>query len=199
MSPRRSHQPCTNLQKLQHANDYRLLLIIAPSGTNKTKFLQQWIQKTFVKAHMPLLWIELEIEDNHPIHFVNRLLCEFREWDAKIANHIDSSRIDVLSPPDNVSQESISGLGMAQNIESMFTRLINGLIQLDGDHFMIFDNYQIIREPEIHAIVANLIDYLPPNFHLIIASKNKPPLQIPRLRVRRELLEIDLKDEQRSQ
>ncbi len=64
---------------------------------------------------------------------------------------------------------------------------------------MIFDNYQIIREPKIHGIVANLIDYLPPNFHLIIASKNKPPLQIPRLRVRRELLEIDLKDEQRSQ
>jgi hypothetical protein len=43
-------------------------------------------------------------------------------------------------------------------------------------------------------MVAFLIDYLLPNFHLIITSQVYPPLQIPRLRTRRELLEIGPED-----
>jgi LuxR family maltose regulon positive regulatory protein len=72
--------------------------------------------------------------------------------------------------------------------------LINTLIPLEGDRFLILDNYQFIHEPNVHGMVAYLIDYLPPNFHLIIASQVKPPLQIPRLRVRKELLEINPED-----
>jgi ATP/maltotriose-dependent transcriptional regulator MalT len=39
-----------------------------------------------------------------------------------------------------------------------------------------------------------IIDYLPPNFHLIISSQDNPSPQIARLRARRELLEIDPQD-----
>jgi len=67
--------------------------------------------------------------------------------------------------------------------EGVITEMINNLIPLEEDRFLILDNYQIIREIEIHAIVANLIDYLPPNIYLIIASQSNPPLQIPRFRV----------------
>ena len=109
-------------------------------------------------------------------------------------DHIDLSLVDVHPPLGKVSPESKSSPGLSPTIETVLTGLINGLIHLDGDRFLILVNYHIIHDSGIHGMVAYLIDYLPPNFHLIIASQVKPRLQIPRLRVRRELLEINSQD-----
>jgi len=37
-----------------------------------------------------------------------------------------------------------------------------------------------------------LLDYLPPNMHLILVSQREPPLPIPRLRVRAQMREMRL-------
>ena len=194
MSPQRSHQQCTILEKLDFGSQYRLVLIVARSGTGKIKYLQRWVQKHLATTPTPPLWLEIKAEDNHPIHFLNRLLSECMGWDPNIMDHFDLSLVDVQTPPGEVSPESKSSPGLSPAIEIVLTGLINGLIHLEGDRFLILDNYQIIHEPHIHGIVAYLIDYLPPNFHLIISSQVNPPLQIPRLRVRRELLEINSED-----
>jgi LuxR family maltose regulon positive regulatory protein len=48
----------------------------------------------------------------------------------------------------------------------------------------------LITAQKIHHGIRLLIDYQPPQMHLLIASREEPPLQIARLRARRQLVEI---------
>ena len=48
--------------------------------------------------------------------------------------------------------------------------------------------------PSIHEAMAFLLDHLPPQVHLVIASRADPPLPLARLRARGELLEIRAAD-----
>ena len=194
MSPQRSHQQCTILEKLDSGSQYRLVLIVAPSGAGKSDLLQQWCQMILAASLIPPLYFDLESEHNRPKLFLGGLLSEFGIWDHHIPDQIIlAPKIVEVAPPGNIPiGKSCTDLSPA--FEGVIIKLINTLIPLKGDRFLILDNYQIIHEPLIHGMVAYLIDYLPPNFHLIITSQVNPPLQIPRLRVRRELLEINSED-----
>jgi ATP/maltotriose-dependent transcriptional regulator MalT len=98
-----------------------------------------------------------------------------------------------VSPIGNILKGK-SNADLSLVFEGVITEMIYTLIPLGGDRFLILDNYQSSREPDIHGMVAYLIDYPPPTFHLIITSQFSPPLQIPRLLARRELLEIGPED-----
>src|SRR6185312_7762102 len=50
------------------------------------------------------------------------------------------------------------------------------------------------RDPAVHAAVAFLLDHLPPALHLVIASREDPPLPLARLRARRQLVEVRAAD-----
>jgi LuxR family maltose regulon positive regulatory protein len=52
----------------------------------------------------------------------------------------------------------------------------------------------VIEAPPIHAAVAFLLDHLPPQLHLLIATRSDPPLPLSRLRARGELTELRAAD-----
>ncbi len=194
MASQRSHQQYTALQKLQLAGGYRLVLIVAPSGAGKTDLLQQWCRMVLATTLIPPLYFDLKSQHNRPKLFLGGLLSELGIWDHHIPNLIIlAPEIVKVAPSGNIAT-SKSYTDLSPAFEGVIIELVNTLIPLEGDRFLILDNYQIIHEPDIHGMVAYLIDYLPPNFHLIITSQVNPPLQIPRLRVRRELLEIGPED-----
>ncbi len=194
MASQRSHQQCTALQKLQLAGGYRLVLIVAPSGAGKTDLLQQWCRMVLATTLIPPLYFDLKSQHNRPKLFLGGLLSELGIWDHHIPNLIIlAPEIVKVAPSGNIAT-SKSCTDLSPAFEGVIIELVNTLIPLEGDRFLILDNYQIIHEPDVHGMVAYLIDYLPPNFHLIITSQVNPPLQIPRLRARRELLEINSED-----
>ena len=82
----------------------------------------------------------------------------------------------------------------AFNLEESTIELLNALTIEPCDCFLILDDYHIIDNAQIHAAVSLLLDYQPPKMHLVIASRSEPPLPIPRLRVRRQLIELGLDD-----
>ena len=59
---------------------------------------------------------------------------------------------------------------------------------------LVLDDYQVIENPEIHRGLDFMLGNLPPNLHLLIASRQTPPLALPLLRGRRRLLEIGPQD-----
>ena len=194
MSTQRSHQQCAALHKLQLAGEYRLVLIVAPSGAGKTNLLQQWCQMVLATSLILPPYFDLKSEHNRPKLFLDGLLTELGIWDHQIPDQIIlAQEIVKVTPPVNIPKGK-SCADLSPTFEGVITELINILIPLEGDRFLILDNYQFIHEPNVHGMVVYLIDYLPPNFHLIIASQVIPPLQIPRLRARRELLEIGPED-----
>jgi LuxR family maltose regulon positive regulatory protein len=50
------------------------------------------------------------------------------------------------------------------------------------DVALILDDYHMITAPAIHAALAFLLDYLPPQLHLVILTRADPALPLARLR-----------------
>ena len=55
---------------------------------------------------------------------------------------------------------------------------------------LVLDDYHLIATPAIHQAVSFLIDHLPPQLHLIIATREDPPLALSRLRARSQMHEL---------
>ena len=59
---------------------------------------------------------------------------------------------------------------------------------------LVLDDYHLVRAQAVHAAVAFLLEHLPPALHLVIASREDPPLPLPRLRARHQLSEVRAAD-----
>jgi LuxR family maltose regulon positive regulatory protein len=68
--------------------------------------------------------------------------------------------------------------------------LINTIASIHDHFVVILDDYHCIENPAIHEALAFLIDYLPPQMHVILAGRQEPPLPLARWRARGQLLEL---------
>ena len=78
--------------------------------------------------------------------------------------------------------------------EVVVTGLVNDLAALPDPGLLVLDDYHLVQAPDVHAAVAFLLDHLPPTLHLVIASREDPPLPLPRLRARHQLTELRAAD-----
>jgi ATP/maltotriose-dependent transcriptional regulator MalT len=59
------------------------------------------------------------------------------------------------------------------------------------EHFLlILDDYHIIAEQQVHTTVAYLIEHLPPQLRIVIATRADPPLPLSLPRARELVLEV---------
>ncbi len=72
----------------------------------------------------------------------------------------------------------------------MLTSLINEIAVLPGRTIVVFDDYHLIENHDIHDALSFLLEHLPAHMHLVIASREDPPLSLARLRARGQLTEL---------
>lgn len=73
------------------------------------------------------------------------------------------------------------------------TALLNELADQHAETspvLLILDDYHVINEPTIHSSLTFWLEHLPPNVHLLLASRTDPDLPLARLRVRGHLGEV---------
>jgi LuxR family maltose regulon positive regulatory protein len=75
-------------------------------------------------------------------------------------------------------------------IETILTDLLNEIALLPADVVLVLDDYHVIQSTEINRALAYLLENLPLQLHIVIASRSSPPLPLPLLRGRRELVEV---------
>src|SRR5207244_10935554 len=75
-------------------------------------------------------------------------------------------------------------------IGDVLAALLNALIQLPTETVLVLDDYHLIEAQPIHDALTYLVEHLPPNVHLVLASRLDPPLPLARLRVRGALIEM---------
>ena len=173
--PHLVHRPCL-IQRLQLGMERALILISAPVGFGKTTLLSDWLASSAI----PVAWLSLEPQDNEPARFLSYLLAALQSYDP----HLGTIR-QVLhhQPP---------------SMESMLTLLINGLLLRRAtiqEHFvLVLDNYQVITNEYIHRALSFLLEHLPPRMHLVLATREDPPLPLAQLRGRDDLLELRATD-----
>ncbi len=55
---------------------------------------------------------------------------------------------------------------------------------------LVLDDYHVITAPDVHEAVTFLLEHLPDQLHLVIATRADPPLPLARLRSRGQLVEV---------
>jgi LuxR family maltose regulon positive regulatory protein len=90
-------------------------------------------------------------------------------------------------------------LALAAQLErpalSQLSALIaDDLAGVNDELVIVLDDFHLIQEPSIHALLSLLVRQLPPTIQLVIASREEPPLPVARLRGRRELAEVRADD-----
>ncbi len=79
-------------------------------------------------------------------------------------------------------------------ITTVLTSLLNDLAASDVEIVLVLDDYHVVHAPEIHEAMAFLVDHLPRQLRLVIATRSDPPLPLARLRARGELAEVRAAD-----
>jgi LuxR family maltose regulon positive regulatory protein len=174
------------IRRLQVGFQAKLTLIAAPPGFGKTTLLAQglgggvaWANSQSSTPNSYLVaWVSLDSADTDPVRF----------WSHVIA------ALDRLSP--GVSAPALAALQSPQPppMIVLLTDLLNALSALPGSALLVLDDYHVITTQPIHDALVFLLDHLPSQLHLVIASRTDPPLPLALLRARGELTELRAAD-----
>lgn len=151
-----------------------LTLITAPAGFGKTTLLASCV----ADAGVPIAWLSLDKDDNQAGRFLKYLVAAVQETDP------------------STGRQAAQLLAASQQTppEAILIRLINDLDAAQNDIVLVLDDYQFIKNQDVHTAVAFLLDYCPGTLHLVIASRSDPPLPIARLRARGQVVELRTAD-----
>jgi LuxR family maltose regulon positive regulatory protein len=78
--------------------------------------------------------------------------------------------------------------------ESILTTLLNEITTIMDSFVLVLDDYHVIDSKPVHQALAFLLEHQPPQMHLVIATREDPPLPLARLRVRGEFTELRAAD-----
>ena len=152
----------------------QLILISAPAGFGKTTLLAELA----ADKKNPVAWISLGDGDNDLNRFWSYVIAACQS----IQTGVGEAALALLQTPQSLADETIP------------TLLINDLVNLEKDVILVLDDYHVIQNQSIHRALSFLIDHLPDNLHLILATRVDPPLPLARLRARDRLTEIRAAD-----
>ena len=74
------------------------------------------------------------------------------------------------------------------------TAVINELTIIPDEVILVFDDYHLMETQPVHSALTFLLEHLPPQIHLVIATREDPPLPLARLRARGQLTELRATD-----
>ncbi len=185
------------IKRLNAGLHRNLTLISAPAGFGKTTLVSEWIhhlETRFFPKNLvsglprPIAWLSLDDGDNDLIRFLTYLVAALQTVDAGIGQDV----LDVLQSP------------QLPPLASLLTLLINDLAgNREGNHagnhkgrphVLVLDDYHVIHAPAVHEALVFLLDHLPPQLHLVILTREDPPVPLPRLRVQQQITDIRAQD-----
>jgi LuxR family maltose regulon positive regulatory protein len=72
--------------------------------------------------------------------------------------------------------------------------LINEIDALRQPMTLVLDDYHLIADSALHDFVTQWVDHQPPDLHLVLITRDSPPLPLVRWRAKRDLPEIRAAD-----
>ena len=148
----------------------KLTLISAPAGFGKTTLVSEWI----ADCEQPAAWLSLDEGDNDSTRFLAYLIAALQT----IAPAIGAGGLAVLQSPQQPPTESI------------LTTLLNEITTIPDNFLLVLDDYHLIDAQPIDKALTFLLEYMPPQMHLVIATREDPNLPLARYRVRGQLTEL---------
>jgi LuxR family maltose regulon positive regulatory protein len=153
-----------------------LTLLCAPAGFGKTTLLVEWLETTQYQS----AWLTLERGDNEISAFVHALVSTLRT----VFPNACPATASLLQGPQFPPPDRVASL------------LLNDLADLSIDTVLVLDEYHVINNISIHHLLELLINQLPPQIHLLLATRADPPFPLAIWRAQgrlNELRSVDLR------
>jgi LuxR family maltose regulon positive regulatory protein len=168
------------VERLTAGLDRKLTLISAPAGFGKTTLLSECVGV----CGRPVAWVSLDKGDNDPVRFWTYCIAALQT----IHKGVGETALAAFQSP------GVAGATALPAIETLVTGLINDMARIPESLALVLDDLHVIAEHQIHEALTLLVDNLPPQMHLIVASRADPPWPLARLRVRGEMTELRADD-----
>ncbi len=152
----------------------RLVLLVAPAGYGKTAALSRQLQQ--LPKGSAIAWFTADEEDDLP-----RLLAYLIE------------ALEPLDPPWRLAAEALFELVAQGRLREAAAAFLGTLEATDAPHggVIVLDDLHAVADARVFEFLGYLLEGLPQNWTLVIATRVEPPLPLGRWRARREVAEFD--------
>lgn len=166
-------------RKLEENTDAPVTLIAADAGCGKTTLVADFLRR----QNRPFVWYQLDHTDADPIAFLGYIAHGIREFTKDFGKallpYLAEAHDELLGSPER-------GVDL----------LINEILESVQQPFiLVLDDYHHIgRETAVHGMVDRLIQYSSDLVHVMITTRDLPPLAIMRRRMQAAALVISRDD-----
>jgi LuxR family transcriptional regulator, maltose regulon positive regulatory protein len=174
-----------------------VILISASAGFGKTTLVSEWVNQkaeggrrkdeseeavlhpsAFIPHPSKAAWLSLDEGDNDPVRFLTYLIAAVQTIAPKIGEGLSAALQSPQPPP----------------TEAILTALLNEITTVSDNLILVLDDYHVVDSRSVDQVLTFLVEHLPPQLHLVIATREDPPLPLARLRVRGQLTELRATD-----
>jgi LuxR family maltose regulon positive regulatory protein len=168
---------------LEEGLHHKLTLISAPAGFGKTTLVSEWVGHYRVGAEKEaqsvyrVAWLSLDENDSNYTRFLTYFIAALNRV-AELETMLGAGALRMLQsrqppPPD-----------------AILTSLINDITALLDRIILVLDDYHTIESPQVDEALSFLIEHLPSQLHLVIATREDPHFPLSRLRARSHIIEL---------
>ena len=156
----------------------KLILVSAPAGFGKSTLLSAWALQAELQPRVA--WLSLDAGDNDLTRFLTYFVAALQTIKSDIGRGV----LVALQSPGK------------PNIEGVLAALLNELAMFPHDAALILDDYHVIESQPVDAstsvdgAINFLLDHLPSQMHLTIATRTDPTLTLSRLRASGLMIEL---------
>lgn len=158
------------LQDLDLAWTHPLTLVSSSAGSGKTTLLSAWASR----QEYLVAWLSLDVLDTDLPRFWTACLAALRRCQPRLGEAADRWLHAPQAPP----------------LSTILVALLNDIVSLDQEIILILDDFHLIADQAIHDSLFFVLEHVPANLHLILATRTDPAFPLSTLRVRGQLLEI---------
>lgn len=150
-----------------------LTLVIAPAGFGKTALLADWA----TRLEFPVAWLSLDAGDNDPVRFWRHVAHSLDRVGAAVADLVEPL-LATSGPP----------------FDGVVTAMVNALVSRPSSLVLVLDDYHVIETELVHDSLLLLVEKVPPEVHVVLASRSDPPVPLARRRASGRLAELRATD-----
>jgi LuxR family maltose regulon positive regulatory protein len=160
------------IELLNNGLNRKLTLLSAPAGFGKTTLVSHWVEHLQINNEIggqpiKVAWLSLDGDDNDPVRFLTYLIAalnQIKDIETKLGQGALSMLQSPQPPPPN----------------TVLISLINELAAIPEKIVFVLDDYHLIKEDPIHQALVFLLENMPPQLHLVIATRQDPSLSMGR-------------------
>lgn len=166
------------MARLLEARRQRCVVIQGPAGSAKTSTMMA-LRQAMLTLDFDVAWLSLAPEDDDLTSFFNGLLASLASVDPMIAREAELL----------VGRESDETA-----VEHWVITLVRGIARRKRELVLMLDDVHYLENARILEALRWLLDYAPPQLHVVLASRRALPVSLARLRSQGLATELDRRD-----